>query len=306
MEIAMSVSRRRFLAAAAAAVPLAAAPRPRLCVFSKHLHFLGWAEMAAAAKEIGFDGVDLTVRKGGHVAPERVAEDLPKAKEAIERAGLELTMITSDVVHVGSPHAEAVLRTTAKLGVRHYRWGGFRYRDPGPPPAEQLQELQPKVKELAALNRELGLTAMYHTHSGLNQVGASMWDLWMLLKGENPAEVSFNYDIAHATIEGGLGGWVHSARLALPLSRGIALKDFRWERGPQGWRVAWCPIGEGMVRFDKFVPMMKAAAFAGPLQVHYEYDLGGADKGFTKISMDPKQVFAAMRKDLVTLRSLLA
>lgn len=302
----MSVSRRRFLAAAAAAVPLAAAAPVRLSIFSKHLHFLGWAEMAAAAKEIGFDGVDLTVRKGGHVAPERAAEDLPKAKEAIEKAGLQLTMITTDVVHVGSPHAQTVLRTLAKLGVRHYRWGGLRYRDPGPSPADQLREMQPQVKELAALNRELGLTAMYHTHSGLNQVGASMWDLWMLLKDEKPAEVSFNYDIAHATIEGGLGGWVHSARLALPLSRGIALKDFKWERGPQGWRVAWCPIGEGMVRFDKFIPMMKAAAFEGPLQVHYEYDLGGADKGLTKITMDPKAVFAAMRKDLVALRGLLA
>lgn len=300
----MPLSRRCFLSAAAAA-PLAAAPPHRLSLFSKHLQFLGWPEMAAAAKEIGFDGVDLTVRKGGHVAPERAAEDLPKAKEIIEKAGLALTMITSDVVHVGSPHAEAVLRTASKLGIRHYRWGGFRYRDPGPPPEVQLRELQPKVKELAAMNRDLGLTAMYHTHSGLNQVGASMWDLWLLLKDEKPAEVSFNYDIAHATIEGGLGGWVHSARLALPFSRGLALKDFRWERGPQGWRVVWCPIGEGMVRFDQFVPMMKAAAFDGPLQVHYEYDLGGADKGLTRITMDPKLVFAAMRKDLLLLRSLL-
>ncbi|MFN7646135.1 MAG: sugar phosphate isomerase/epimerase family protein [Acidobacteriota bacterium] len=301
----MPVSRRHFLAAGAAA-PLAAAPPVRFCVFSKHLQFLGWSEMASQAREIGFDGVDLTVRKGGHVAPERAAEDLPKAKETIERAGLPLTMITSDVVHPGSPHAETVLRTAAKLGIRHYRWGGFRYRDPGPAPEAQLRELAPQVKELAALNRELGLTAMYHTHSGLNQVGASMWDLWLLLKDEKPEEVSFNYDIAHATIEGGLGGWVHSARLALPLSRGIALKDFRWERGPRGWRVAWCPVGEGMVRFDQFVPMLRAAAFSGPLQVHFEYDLGGADKGLTRITMEPRQVFAAMRKDLVQLRSLFA
>ena len=120
----MNPSRRDFLAAALAASQANAASPHAFSVFSKHLHFLGWPEMAAAAKEIGFDGIDLTVRKGGHVLPERVAEDLPKAKEAIDRAGLQLTMITSDVVDVSSPHAVPVLRTAAKLGVKHYRWGG--------------------------------------------------------------------------------------------------------------------------------------------------------------------------------------
>jgi hypothetical protein len=52
--------------------------------------------------------------------------------------------------------------------------------------------------------------------------------------------------------------------------------------------------------------MLRAAAFSGPLQVHFEYDLGGADKGLTRITMEPRQVFAAMRKDLVQLRSLFA
>ena len=301
----MNTSRRHFLAAALAASQAQAASLYEFSVFSKHLHFLGWPEMASAAKEIGFDGIDLTVRKAGHVLPERAAEDLPKAKEAIERAGLKLTMITSEVVDVTSPFAVAVLRTAAKLGLKYYRWGGFRYQENGKSPTDQLAELRPKVKELAALNRELGLCAMYHTHSGLNQIGASMWDLWMLLKDHDPAQVSFNYDIGHATVEGGLGGWVHSARLTAPFTRGIALKDFRWEKGPKGWRVQWCPIGEGMVQFDKYFPMMKASGFRGPLQVHYEYDLGGADKGLTKITIAPKQVFAAMRKDLVALKSLL-
>ncbi len=301
----MNTSRRQFLAAALASSQAQAASPYEFSVFSKHLHFLSWSEMAAAAKEIGFDGIDLTVRKAGHVLPERAAEDLPKAKEAIERAGLKLTMITSDVVDVTSPFAVAVLRTAAKLGVKYYRWGGFRYQENGKSPTDQLAELRPKVKELAALNRELGLCAMYHTHSGLNQIGASMWDLWMLLKDHDPAQVSFNYDIGHATVEGGLGGWVHSARLAAPFTRGVALKDFRWEKGLKGWRVQWCPIGDGMVQFDKYFQMMKASGFRGPLQVHYEYDLGGADKGLTKITIESMRVFAAMRKDLVALKSLL-
>jgi hypothetical protein len=55
-------------------------------VFSKCLQWLDYPGMAGITAEAGFDGVDLTVRAGGHVLPERVEEDLPKAVEAAEPA----------------------------------------------------------------------------------------------------------------------------------------------------------------------------------------------------------------------------
>ncbi len=302
------VNRRGFLAAAmgASASATAATGKMEFCVFSKHLQFLNWAEMAAAAKEIGFEGVDLTVRKGGHVAPERVADDLPKAAEAIQAAGMKLTMITTDITDMTTSHAEPVLRAAAKLGVTHYRWDGYKYKD-GVSMPEQLKALAPRVKELAAFNKELGLCAMYHTHSGAGRVGASQWDLWMLLRDTDKRHVSFNFDIAHATIEGGLGGWLHSTKLAMPHTGGIALKDFKWGRGGNGkWFVDWCRIGEGMVQTREFLKLARAGGFAGPAQVHYEYDLGGADKGATKITMAKAEVLAVMKRDLDMLRKLSA
>ena len=44
----------------------------KICVFSKHLQWLNYTDMAMAAAEMGFDGVDLSVRAKGHVLPERV------------------------------------------------------------------------------------------------------------------------------------------------------------------------------------------------------------------------------------------
>ena len=168
------VNRRAFLAAAMAAPAALAAPgKMEFCVFSKHLHFLNWDDMAAAAKEIGFEGVDLTVRKGGHVTPDRVTDDLPKAAAAIRAAGLKLTMITTDIGDMSTPHAERVLRTAKGVGVTHYRWDGFRYKD-GVSLPDQLKEFAPRVRDLAAFNKQLGLTAMYHTHSGAGRVGASV------------------------------------------------------------------------------------------------------------------------------------
>jgi len=67
----------------------------KVSVFSKHLQFLNYRDLAEAAAEIGFDGIDLTVRPGGHVLPERVADDLPRAVEAIRQAGrAPVTMTT--------------------------------------------------------------------------------------------------------------------------------------------------------------------------------------------------------------------
>jgi hypothetical protein len=58
------------------------------CLFSKHLPELDWSALALATRDAGFGGVDLTVRPGGHVLPERAPDDLPRAIDAIRAAGL--------------------------------------------------------------------------------------------------------------------------------------------------------------------------------------------------------------------------
>ena len=98
-----------------------------MSVFSKHLQFLTVDQLPAAVAQMGFDGIDLTVRKGGHVEPERVEQDLAPAVSAIRNHGLEIAMVTTDIVDAQTPHAEAVIHTISKLGIKKYRWGGFLY-----------------------------------------------------------------------------------------------------------------------------------------------------------------------------------
>lgn len=302
------MTRRSFAASLAAAAAAKSETKPdalKLVIFSKHLQWAKWDEMAATAAGIGFDGVDLTVRKGGHVEPERVADDLPRAFEAVRKAGLAMPMITAGIVDTSSPHAEAILQTASKLGVRYYRWGGFKYDDSKPIPA-QLNALRPRVKALADMNRHYDIAAMYHTHSGM-EVGAAIWDLWTVLRDIDPKYAGINYDVAHATAEGGYGGWIRSTQLTAPLMRGVALKDFRWGRNSKGaWAVEWCPPGEGMVQFAKFLALLKAAGFSGPVQAHYEYTgLGGAEHGNAKLDMPKAEVVARMKRDLEFYRARL-
>jgi len=291
-------SRRSLLAGAAAllAQPAQAAPKLKVTIFSKHLQFVQGEELAQAAASLGFDGVDITVRKGGHVAPERVKQELPGLVAAIRQHGLEVPMVTTDILDSETPFAEDIVRTAAELGIRHYRFGGFKYEANQPYPA-QLEALRPRLAKLAALNARYQSCAMYHTHSGVGLVGASIWDLYMVMRDLDPKAVGVNFDVAHATIEGGIGGWINSFRITGPHLRGIAVKDFVWAKDAKGkWKEQWVPLGEGMVHWSEFWGMVKQAGFDGPLQVHFEYPLPEAREG----------TYAAMKRDLAALRAQLA
>ena len=277
----------------------------KVAIFSKHLLFLQGAALAQAAADMGFDGIDLAVRKGGHVEPERVKEDLPRLVALIRQHGLEVPMLTTDIADTSTPFAEDIIRCMADLNIRHYRWGGFKYNNESSI-AAQLDALKPRVAKLAELNTRYKVGAMYHTHSGFDLVGAPIWDLHELLAGQDPAAVGVNYDIGHATVEGGFGGWIDSLRVTGPYLRGIAVKDFLWEKDKRKqWRPAWKPLGEGMVNFAQFFQMVKATGFSGPLQLHIEYPLQGVEDG-AKTVRDANGVFSAMTRDLKQLRGYLS
>jgi sugar phosphate isomerase/epimerase len=295
------LSRRTLLAAGTALLSARAVaqklvkPKLNVAIFSKHLQFVPDGDgLAQSAADIGFDAIDLTVRKGGHVEPERVRQELPGMVAAIRTHGLDVPMVTTDIVDTETPHAEEILKTMADLGIRNYRWGGFKYTQDRPY-AEQLDRMKVRIAKLAALNSHYQTCAMYHTHSGTGVVGASIWDLYLLLKDFDPRAVGVNYDVGHATVEGGVGGWINSFRITGPHVRGIAIKDFLWGQDSKGnWQPQWKPLGEGMVRFPQFFAMVASSDFSGPLQLHFEYPL------------PREKAFSAMKRDLGRVRTWLA
>src|SRR5260370_35548355 len=93
------LSRRALLAAGAALMsrPPPAKEKLKVAIFSKHLQFLEGEELALAVADLGFDGLDITVRKGGHVEPAQVSRDLPALAAILKRHGLEVPMLTKDI-----------------------------------------------------------------------------------------------------------------------------------------------------------------------------------------------------------------
>ena len=305
------VSRRAILAGGAAllANSAAAKDKQKVALFSKHLHFLQGEELAKAVAELGYEALDITVRANGHIEPARVRQDLPPLVAILRKHAIEVPMVTTDIVDPDTPHAEDILKTIADLGIRYYRFvptGGYKYVL-GKPYDAQLAAFQPRLAKLAALNAKYQVCAMYHTHSGRFAVGASFWDLHILMKDIDPKLVGVNFDIGHATVEGGLGGWINNFQISIPHLRGVAVKDFSWGKDARGvWQPQWQPLGQGMVKLDEFFGMLSAANFAGPLQLHIEYPLGGANNGSKTITIPKEEVFAAMKRDLAKARSYLA
>ena len=304
----ISISRRALLATGALLVirPARAKAKLKVAVFSKHLQFVQGEDLATAAAGLGFDGVDITLRKGGHVEPASVARDLPALVATLRKHGLEVPMVTTDIADAGTPFAEDILKTLAALGIRNYRFGAFQW-DAAKPYEPQLEAMRPRLAKLAALNARYQMCAMYHTHSGVGLVGASIWDLWYLMRDLDPKAVGVNFDVSHAMIEGGLGGWIDSFKITGDHLRGIAVKDFAWGKDAKGaYRAQWKPMGEGMVKLAEFFGMVAQTAFEGPLQMHFEYPLGGANNGARTLTIPKEDVFAAMKKDLEHVRGTLA
>ena len=294
-----SIPRRDFLCAAASGVAATALSRVSaadsaphsICVFTKPFQSLSFDELADRIAELGCDGIEAPIRDGGHIEPAQVPDELPKMVEALRKRDLEITVMTSSVNDPNDPLTERVLRTAAELGIRRYRMKYLKY-DFDRPILKQLDEWRPRLRDLAAMNKEIGITAVYQNHAGRNYLGAPIWDLRRVLDGIAVNEIGVAYDIRHATVEGGMS-WPVTFHMIRPHIETVYVKDFRWGDGkPKN-----VPLGEGQISKD-FFRMLAKSDFDGPISLHEEY----------LNHRDPKLVpehLAAIRRDLATLRGLL-
>jgi len=302
-----SLDRRRFLQStvAAAAAPVlgslasgeeakpASRPRRKVITFTKYLQQQSFSEMAESIAELGFDGIEAPIRNGGHIEPENVADRLPELVEALAKHNLTIDVLTSSVNSVDSPSAEETLKVAKSLGIPRYRMAYYRY-DLNKPVLSQLREAGAKLKDLAAMNAEIGIQAVYQNHSGNRYVGAPVWDVFQLVRQHDPSAVSMAFDIGHARVEGGMS-WPIQWNLVQSHLGSVYIKDFNWE----GTRPNWCSLTEGSLP-NEFFSKLKQSSFDGPISLHVEYL-----HGLQKTEVVPKNL-AAMKRDIAWLKKKLA
>ncbi len=246
-----------------------------LILFSKHIQKLPIGEAAEGIKNAGLTGIDLTVRPGGHVEPERVEDDLPRLYEHFKKSGVKVVMLTTDIKSATEPNTEKILRTASAVGIKYYKTGYFRYGGFGTL-AGQREEVRKMLGGLAELNVKHGITGAYHNHSA-DFFGAALWDIHAVLKDLPPAAMGFYFDPAHAMIEGGSNGWMMGMELLADKIVVVAVKDYRWIKGNYRYAggrqhsVEFCPLTLGNVPWDQVINLLQKIGYAGPVSFHSEY-----------------------------------
>ena len=304
------ISRRDFIKVSGAGLVSSAFAKPTLKkdefsvhVFSKHLQSFNYNEMSSFASEVGFDGIDLTVRPGGHVLPERVSQDLPRAVENIRNAGLSIDMITTNVKNANDPTQKRVLKVASELGIRYYRMAYFVYPELSKDTTiiQSLKKFTDETEALSKLNKKLDIIGCYQNHSGKKLVGSNIWEIWKLISESDQNFSGIQYDIRHATVEGGQS-WENGIHLINQNIKTIALKDFKWGQIDNRWKIINTPIGEGMINFKKYFSLLKTYKILVPASLHFEYSLGGAEHGSKKLGITKNNLFEKMKKDLHGIR----
>jgi sugar phosphate isomerase/epimerase len=250
-----------------------------LVMFSKMLKNIGGLDVEAAGSYIvkmGFDGVDLTVRPGGHILPGVVREELPRAIEILRLKGLSVPMITTSVTNAEEEHAEEIFKTASECGVRFIKLGYWRYAGFGTIKKQIEQVRSRDLRGICKLSEEYGVTAGLHIHSG-DFLTSNPVVVHLLLEGYDPRSLCAYIDPGHMAVEGGLSGWKIGLDILQEHVRMVAVKDYGWfrqvdgETGEVRWEARTVPLSEGLVPWEEVFRILKRIGFDGPVSIHSEY-----------------------------------
>ncbi len=250
-----------------------------LVMFSKKLGSFSIDRLGKEVSALGMDGVDLTVRPGGHIRPQDAISTLPQAVDILESHGLKVPMITTSITDASDPLSGQIFEAAGRCGVDYLKLGYWKYEGFGKL-LHQLKVVKKDLSEIQALAEEHGVAAGLHIHAG-DYVSGTGCLVYNLLKDLDPEYIGAYIDPGHMVVEGGRSGWKLSMDLLSERTKMVAVKDFIWERGPRKpktWNVRHVPLSQGMVPWPEVFKNLEAMAFSGPISLHSEYgDLKAGD-----------------------------
>jgi sugar phosphate isomerase/epimerase len=188
------------------------------------------------------------------------------------------------------------LRILKANGITRYRMDYFRY-DLTKDLLPQVAENTAKLKELEAMNREIGVQALYQIHAGAKYAGSLAWDAAMMFKNVDPAQAAIAFDLRHVRAGSGLSFQTALAVIGKHV-RSIFVKDARWSN-ERTTKIKNVPLDTGIVN-KKIFNDVRNDRSTMPLSLHMEWG---------RAPIYPKQVVmeavANIKKDVKVLKSWL-
>lgn len=275
----------------------------QIAAFTKSFQDWPIERVASEFRALGLDGLDLTVRRGGHIEPADAERKLPEAVESAHNHGLRILLLTTDITEANE-QAEKVIATAAKYGIARIKLGYYRYTPFGTL-ERQMAEVRQRLGEIASLAGRYKVLPCVHIHSG-NDIPSHGTMLYELIKDMRPGAIGAYVDPYHMTLEGGGAGWQQGLDLLAPWIALVAIKNFAWKKtdrdklGQQRWATQGVPVADGVAPMPEFIATLKKIGFDGTYSLHSEY------KGKHSFrDMNTEECLAQTRADLAFLRKLL-
>jgi L-ribulose-5-phosphate 3-epimerase len=277
-------------------------PTMKFVAFTKSFQDLTIKEVAVAFKKLGLDGLDLTVRDGGHIAPANVERELPDAVNVAHEQGLTIPLLTTGITDADAA-AETLFMSAATVGIQRIKLGYYRYRPVGTL-AKQIDEVKHRLARIVPLGRKYGVMPCVHIHSGA-YIPSHGTLLYELIKDFSPTEIGAYVDPLHMTLEGGGEGWRQGLDLLAPWIALVSVKNFAWQKGhrdkvgQQRWETKTVPLTEGVAPLPDFVAVLKKLGFEGTYSLHSEYKGNHSFK-----DLDTQGCLAQTAEDLIFFKKL--
>jgi sugar phosphate isomerase/epimerase len=224
-------------------------------------------ELGAYVRALGFDGIELPVRPGYPIEPERVAE-LPQAARQLAQEGIQIES-------VAGPTDEATIAACAEAGVpiirTMVRIGPEGYM-------ASVAEAQRTFDALLPALERSGVRIGVQNHC--DRFVCNAMGLWRFLERYDPRQICAVWDAAHNALNG------EDPELALeivwPYLAMVNLKNAIWQRttGPEAevaaWRHYWTGGRYGLASWPRVAAELQRRGYAGPICLTAEYSDGDA------------------------------
>jgi sugar phosphate isomerase/epimerase len=211
---------------------------------------------------LGFDGIELPVRPGYQVVPERVSTDLPVASRSLASRGVR-------IVSVAGPTDEATIAACAEAGVPVLRVmarldGSY---------TEAEADVRREYEAIVPLLDRYGVTLGIQNHVGrfvTNALG-----LMRLIEPIHSPRVALVWDAAHEALAGGEPE--HALDVVWPRLAMVNLKNAYWQRttGPEAevadWRHYWTTGRHGLASWPRVAAELRRRAYSGVICLTAEY-----------------------------------
>ena len=241
--------------------------KTEFAVFVKPWRELSLPKLAIHVQELGFDLIELPVRPGFQVEPERIEQDLPNAVQFLADVGIRVLNVTVDL----PPDDERLYAACAasKIAMNRviFKRSHPSYWESENAVRRQLDAALPLCERYGV---KIGIQHHYQNTVPLNSMG-----LYQLVKEYDPRWVGAIWDPAHNALQG------EDALTGLELVQShlcmVNLKNAYWRRTnpPDGsearWGAYFCAGPHGRTSWADVAAGIKRVGYTGPLTFSAEY-----------------------------------